>query len=172
MANVTITTGPAAGREIEIGQDETIIGRARDCHICIADQAASSHHCAIIREGDEYWIRDLGSTNGTRLNGEMVVSSRLKPGDAVMAGSTEIQFSGDDVLVDESVLAKPPISAPVPTVVMSSGLAGVRTAPMGAAPAFAARRTPKWRWMALSVLVLVALVALAYWFLRGLLQTG
>ena len=55
---------------------EVIVGRDADCDVCIGSKAVSREHCAIEAEGDTLTIRDLGSTGGTKLNGEPI-SSRI-----------------------------------------------------------------------------------------------
>ncbi len=70
-----------------------IMGRGTDASLCVADEQVSRHHCQIERDGGNYIIRDLGSTNGTFLNGVRVLICRLHPGDQLQIGSSQILFS-------------------------------------------------------------------------------
>jgi pSer/pThr/pTyr-binding forkhead associated (FHA) protein len=169
MAFVTVKSGSQEGLLLEIDRDEVIIGRSGDCEITVPDQAVSGRHCAIVREENRYWLRDLESTNGTRLNGGLVKESRLKPGDIIMVGSAELVFDGDDVAVDESVPKTKPRSAPVPTVVLSSGLnSGYASVQEPAVPAFEARHIPRVRWVLLWAIVAATVLGLGYRFVSVL----
>ena len=171
MASITIKSGSQAGLSLDITEGEMLIGRAEDCEIRVADKAVSGRHCAILNEEGRYWIRDLESTNGTRLNGGLVKESRLKPGDMIMIGSVEMIVEGDDILVDDSVPKTPPRSASVPTVVMSSGLNADngKTAEQ-VSSAFETRQNGRLRWLLLGVAIATALIGLGYWFLSVLFQ--
>jgi hypothetical protein len=58
------------------------------------DEFASAQHARIDPRADGVWVEDLGSTNGTFLNGERVAAERLKPGDVVRLGQTELRLEG------------------------------------------------------------------------------
>ncbi len=73
-------------REVEL-YGEASVGRAPDNSICIDDQAVSQYHAIIERRGDEFWLSDLGSTNGTTINSESVERERrLHNGDLISIG--------------------------------------------------------------------------------------
>ncbi|MEE2834653.1 MAG: FHA domain-containing protein [Myxococcota bacterium] len=78
---------------MEVRTTPFIMGRGTDASLCVADDQVSRHHCQIDREGGNYVIRDLGSTNGTFLNGVRVLLCRLHPGDQLQIGSSQILFS-------------------------------------------------------------------------------
>lgn len=67
-------------------------GRAPDCDISILDEGISRYHFLIEREGEKVFLKDLGSKNGTFLNGKEVVISVLKKGDVITAGHTLIEI--------------------------------------------------------------------------------
>jgi len=73
------------------------IGRAPDCEVVIGDDAQVSRYHAELRvSGDQAVVRDLGSSNGTRVNGEPVSGQRpLQDGDRIRIGSQELRFSAD-----------------------------------------------------------------------------
>lgn len=70
----------------------TVLGRTRNADVHVNDANVSRRHAEVVREGSEYWVVDLGSTNGTHLNGERVDRARLRDGDVITIGSTEIVF--------------------------------------------------------------------------------
>jgi len=78
-------------REFEL-QDRTIIGRGRDCHIKLDDPLVSRHHVEIRREGEKYFIKDLGSRNGSKLNGQRLTEAELHEFDRITMGSTRLFF--------------------------------------------------------------------------------
>ena len=77
-------------REIELERKAYVIGRDSSCDIIISDNRVSSRHLFLTPRREEWWIRDLGSTNGTFLNGRQVSVSRLQEGDIVKIGHTII----------------------------------------------------------------------------------
>ena len=69
------------------------LGRADGAEIKVEDQFASSNHARIYERGDAMYIEDMGSTNGTYLNGrELRTSERLKPSDVIRIGDTEYRY--------------------------------------------------------------------------------
>jgi pSer/pThr/pTyr-binding forkhead associated (FHA) protein len=72
-----------------------VIGRSRDCDVVIADPNVSRRH-AELRRGEHGWsVVDLGSTNGVKVNGRRVSDSRLRPGDQITIGVTDLTFELD-----------------------------------------------------------------------------
>jgi hypothetical protein len=90
FAWLVIVNGPQKGRELEM-TDDLLIGRDSErCDEVLEDDAVSEMH-ARIRQGDgEFVIHDLGSTNGTFVNGEQVYKKPLKEKDRVQLGETEM----------------------------------------------------------------------------------
>jgi pSer/pThr/pTyr-binding forkhead associated (FHA) protein len=84
--------GLRQGRTIEIAS-ATVIGRDAGTGIRLdGDEFASSQHARIEPRQDGVWVEDLGSTNGTFLNGERITAERLQPGDVVRVGQTELRL--------------------------------------------------------------------------------
>jgi pSer/pThr/pTyr-binding forkhead associated (FHA) protein len=76
------------GRTIRIVRDITIVGRQEGlCDVCIDKSSISKLHCIIVRTDGLLIIRDLGSTNGTKVNGQRVVRGALLPGDELSFAS-------------------------------------------------------------------------------------
>ncbi|MEI2702487.1 MAG: DUF3662 and FHA domain-containing protein [Baekduia sp.] len=82
------------GRRIPIGPAGATIGRSRDCDVVLADSDVSRHHAQIVGTGGGWTIRDLGSTNGLRVDGRAVGAepARLAPGAAIEIGTVRAQF--------------------------------------------------------------------------------
>jgi Protein of unknown function (DUF3662)/FHA domain len=80
------------GARREVKERRVVIGRSRDCDIQLSDVNVSRRHAELRQEGASYWIVDLGSTNGTEVNGKRVKRAKLRDGDTIMLGSTELTF--------------------------------------------------------------------------------
>ncbi|MEI8386894.1 MAG: FHA domain-containing protein [Verrucomicrobiota bacterium] len=83
-------------------QDEKVaIGRLADNDLQIDDGSVSSRHAEIEFEADAYQLHDLGSTNGTFVNGEQVTDAVLRHGDEVRFGVVEAVFHGEEEAPDQ-----------------------------------------------------------------------
>ncbi|MBA8817103.1 hypothetical protein FHX48_002197 [Microbacterium halimionae] len=82
----------------------TVIGRGSDADITIADTGTSRRHVEILWDGERAMVRDLQSTNGTKLNGNPVKEARLTPESTVTIGRTNIVFR----VVPQTVARRPP----------------------------------------------------------------
>lgn len=93
MARIRVKNGPHKGAEFNIKDDSLVIGRDEIADgIQILDQGVSRRHAEIFRIGEMYFIRDLGSRNGTYVNEEKVTEELLRVGDEVKIGSTMMVF--------------------------------------------------------------------------------
>jgi hypothetical protein len=82
-----------SGDRIELSDGRNLIGRLADCRIIINDGNTSRHHAEIHRSGSGFVINDLGSTNGTFLNGERLTGDRrVTDGDIITVGSVSLRF--------------------------------------------------------------------------------
>ena len=68
----------------------TTLGRSRDCDVVVPDPNASRVHAEIRHVGLDYYLVDMGSTNGTEVNGQVVKRHALAGGDTIVMGTTEI----------------------------------------------------------------------------------
>jgi pSer/pThr/pTyr-binding forkhead associated (FHA) protein len=92
-ASLTISHGPGAGREFGIGAAPVTIGRHDQCDFQVENTWVSRRHARIAWNGTEYVVEDLGSTNGTFVNGERISGPRaLRSGDLVQLGD-EVQLA-------------------------------------------------------------------------------
>lgn len=81
-----------AGREQAL-REAFYIGRALSCAVVVRDELASSVHAVVTRDEDGWSIQDVGSVNGTRLNGlALLAPRRLERGDSAVVGRTTIIF--------------------------------------------------------------------------------
>jgi FHA domain len=94
VARFVVVESPslAAGHEIEL-TTPAVVGRESPNGIPLADDDfASNRHARIEAKTDGVWVEDLGSTNGTFVNGGRVSAERLEPGDVLRIGQTELVF--------------------------------------------------------------------------------
>ncbi|HWL41830.1 MAG TPA: DUF3662 and FHA domain-containing protein [Ilumatobacter sp.] len=81
------------GERIELTDDRNLIGRLADCTVVITDGNTSRHHAVIQRAGSGFVVSDLGSTNGTYVNGQRLVADhRLTDGDTITVGTVALRF--------------------------------------------------------------------------------
>lgn len=80
-----------------VAKERFIIGRSKRCNLPVDEDLVSREHAAIIPADGGYWIEDLGSRNGTRVNGNKIARrQRLQTGDSVAIGSIEILFRQEE----------------------------------------------------------------------------
>jgi diguanylate cyclase (GGDEF)-like protein len=93
--------GPDMGRRVQVGTEPVNIGRAAQCSVQIDQESVSRNHCEIRFNGSDFLVHDLGSTNGTYVNDDIVThEGRLRHGDQLKVGRTILKFIiGDDVEV-------------------------------------------------------------------------
>jgi hypothetical protein len=80
------------GRRVGIADEIVTIGRLPECAITLDDPNVSRRHAQVRRDGSNVLVVDLGSTNGTKVNGLAVREHRLSPGDSITIGTTTLRF--------------------------------------------------------------------------------
>jgi hypothetical protein len=78
------------GRRIAISETPLVIGRLPDCDVVLVDPNVSRRHAEIVRVNGEIVVRDLGSTNGIKVNGSQVLSAVLLDGDELNVGASQL----------------------------------------------------------------------------------
>ncbi len=100
---LTIAEGKEAGKEFEFEQDSVLIGRVNECDVVLYDAGISRRHCRIFAEGGTYFVEDLGSSNGTQVNGKLVKQKQaLEEGDKLSLGPVVFVFRpvAGDIVTD------------------------------------------------------------------------
>ncbi|MFZ4984012.1 MAG: SpoIIE family protein phosphatase [Blastocatellia bacterium] len=94
MPRLIVRATPFHGDSVaELSRPRTTIGRSARNDLCVEDPFASRLHADVRRRGDAYWISDLGSANGTLVNGSRLVESvPLRDRDLIRIGETEIEY--------------------------------------------------------------------------------
>jgi hypothetical protein len=96
-----VVAGPQTGRDFTFDQHDTfMIGRSEDAQFCLPhDRFFSRHHCILEIAPPQCFLRDLGSTNGTFVNGIRVETAHLKHGDRIQGGETvlEVKVESDQI---------------------------------------------------------------------------
>lgn len=110
--NVTLTlmTKDGAKRDFQLPSTVTVIGRRQDCDLCIPLMNVSRRHCEINQDEGQLKIRDLGSRNGTYLNGNKIDEISVNPGDHLSVGPLEftIDYTLNHYNNDSSSIASAP----------------------------------------------------------------
>lgn len=97
-----VLEGASAGQQIRIDRPRFFIGRAEDCQLRPKSEMVSRHHCAVMIDESAVVLRDLGSRNGTLVNGERVIGEReLLTGDQLQIGPLRFE-----VLISQAEVAK------------------------------------------------------------------
>lgn len=96
-AFLQFVSGPLSGRSVPLSRDQTVsFGRKRG-DVILEDPLVSGRHCSISFKDGGWWLQDLGSTNGTLIDGKMVKASLLPPGaEVTIGGSRLVLYVGDD----------------------------------------------------------------------------
>jgi pSer/pThr/pTyr-binding forkhead associated (FHA) protein len=100
--------------EIPMSKPRLVVGRASDCDVRLQLPSVSSHHAAITRNASAVTVEDLGSTNGTKVNGRKIENLQLKHGDQIEIGTERLVFFTDASLPPAQFdrLAQNPQAAP------------------------------------------------------------
>lgn len=95
---LVISEGKETGREFEFDQDSVVIGRTAECDVILYEAGVSRKHARILVDEGGIWIEDLGSSNGTRVNGETITQKQpLKDGDTISMGPVVFNFKPVDL---------------------------------------------------------------------------
>jgi pSer/pThr/pTyr-binding forkhead associated (FHA) protein len=91
-AVLRVLRGFYAGLEVPMDRERIVIGRGREADLAVAEPTISRQHAAIAWDGEGYVLEDLGSTNGTRVNGRKATRARLLAGDEIELGRLQLRL--------------------------------------------------------------------------------
>ncbi|MGB3732298.1 FHA domain-containing protein FhaB/FipA [Microbacterium sp.] len=94
-SHLVITSGPKEGLDVPLGTADSLsIGRSSESGLVIRDDYTSSHHARLTRRGDIWTLQDLGSTNGTFLNGQKLSDKpvQVQIGTPIKVGATTFEL--------------------------------------------------------------------------------
>jgi len=112
-AFLVAVTGPAAPQTFGLAEGTSAVGQGEGCDVTLTDRYVSRRHCEIEVSPLDAVVRDLGSKNGTLVNGLPVTEHVLRPGDRITIGTTELVFSRAEepkavtFVEDETTLIRP-----------------------------------------------------------------
>src|SRR5262245_20536910 len=119
MPSLVFTAGPIAGRRFRLADGEYVIGRRSDCQIFVPDMRVSRQHARLWRGGEGWTLEDLGSNNGTYINGVRVEeSTQLRHDDEIMIANNKIRVEAQD---------HPSVDGPPVTIVDVRGTSVIRS---------------------------------------------
>lgn len=106
IAKLIVASGKSAGRAISLKNGQLLIGRAEECDIRPLGEEVSRRHCSIVLDAESLTVEDLGSRNGTYVNGAKIEPKTrvtVKHGDVVRVGPLEVTVSADKPAVPAAV---------------------------------------------------------------------
>lgn len=90
---LVVTKGPLAGARIQLGEQPILLGRADESTLVLNDDYASNHHARLVPKDDDWFLEDLGSTNGTFLDRSRVTTAvRIPLGAPIRIGKTVMEL--------------------------------------------------------------------------------
>jgi pSer/pThr/pTyr-binding forkhead associated (FHA) protein len=93
MPSISVLYPEENRQTMQIPKTGLLIGRSQDCNLCLTDEFISAKHCKIFFENGELFIEDLGSTNGTFIDGVQVEKkSSLEQGQEIQMGITVVKI--------------------------------------------------------------------------------
>lgn len=119
---LVLKSGPKSGQIFELGTNEVIIGRDVNANFMISDPEVSRRHSRVYQQGANYVIEDLGSTNGTVVNGQRLAGPYiLSPGEIIVLGEhTQVLFEKVVLDPDATIASFRPVETAVETPVPPS----------------------------------------------------
>ncbi len=118
MPNITILNGDETGKTYAWTAERIRIGRNSANDFVIANASVSGEHCLIERCEGGWRVKDLDSTNGTRLNNQRITMAALHADDVIAFGDIAVSIQGDDLPVSEAEPAESFDAIPRTTIVM------------------------------------------------------
>jgi pSer/pThr/pTyr-binding forkhead associated (FHA) protein len=113
MPRLVIRRGEGTGKDHALA-GACVVGRHASAQFVLEDPLVSRNHFRVLLEDGAWMLYDLGSRNGTAVNGARVTSRPLADGDRIVAGATELEFVQKDMLAAARPLAAVPAKPVVP----------------------------------------------------------
>lgn len=115
MPRIVVTIDGVVIKEVPLSKERTTLGRRPYNDVVIDNLAVSGEHAVLMMSGDGVEIEDLGSTNGTYVNGQSIQRQALRSGDTVEVGKYRIRFLHEEAVPDfeKTLLFKPAMEASV-----------------------------------------------------------
>lgn len=135
MAKLVLSMNGVVQGEYELNQERLTIGRKPDNDIPIDNLAVSGKHALIITILDDSFLEDLGSTNGSYVNGKLVKKHALKDGDVIAIGKHELKYVNEYATADDDEFEKTMIIKPGSASVAVATAQAAEKAVSSAAPA-------------------------------------
>jgi len=170
-------TGPTPNKSFTLAKQEIVIGRDHNEDIVINVAEISRRHTRLSLESKGYMVEDLGSTNGTFVNGNRLSEPQLLlPGDSIQLGEAvtliyqSTQFDPDNTIVSpmeqQTVTISPPTPIPDPDPLAPAYAVEVPASPAPATPSHEEKRSRPWLWASIGCLgIFICLLAVgAYAF--------
>ncbi len=112
---LVVKAGAAAGQVFNLDAETVLIGRSKQCDLVIEEPELSRKHARFVRQGEGYMLEDLGSTNGTFVNGARLSGPRLlQPGDEIRLGPNTVMIYEPVVFDPEATVAASPAATARP----------------------------------------------------------
>jgi hypothetical protein len=89
-----VVEGPGQGSETPVTGTRFTLGRLQTCGLTLSDTTVSREHAALVRRGERWWVVDLGSTNGTKVNGRRAAEQPVETGDRIELGDVVVELIG------------------------------------------------------------------------------
>src|SRR4051794_12437446 len=135
MARLIVSPGTAQARQVVLKEGVNRIGRGPANDVTIEDGSVYSSHCQLIVSSDAVLIRDVGSTNGTCVNGAPVLETNLQPGQSIQLGTVQLLFEPDPPSASEALPRTRGLpSQPAPALSSPAGRTPARLRVAHAAP--------------------------------------
>lgn len=101
MPSLVFLAGPIAGRRYRLADGEYVVGRRSDCQIFVPDMRVSRQHARVWKQAETWTVEDLGSNNGTYVNGvRLTAAAPLRSDDEITIANNRIRVEGDEAASD------------------------------------------------------------------------
>lgn len=143
MGKLVLSLNGAVQGEFQLRKERMTIGRKPDNDIQIDNLAVSGKHALVITILDDSFLEDLGSTNGTYVNGKLIKKHALRDGDVVGIGKHELKYINEHATADDEEFEKTMIIRPgSASAAVAAAKAGAETPPPPQIPAAVPQPAP------------------------------